>query len=62
MSIPTVVRVIVEGAHDTTKGRIYEVDKEDTLNCFTDESAVWIKEDDIGEKYYLYASEYEVVA
>lgn len=61
MSIPTVVRVIVEGAHDTTKGKIYEVHKD--LTASVDEAkAVWIKEDDVGEQYYLYPHEYEVVA
>lgn len=60
MNMPTVVRVIVIGAHDTTNGRIYEVDKEHTSSAV--DGAVWIKEDDIGEKYYLYKNEYEVVA
>lgn len=60
MSIPTVVRVVVEGAHDTTNGRIYEVDKD--LTSSVEGGAVWIKQDDIGEQYYLYRNEFEVVA
>lgn len=62
MSIPTVVRVVVECAHDTTNGRIYEVDKDLTSSVDVEGGAVWIKQDDIGEQYYLYRNEFEVVA
>lgn len=60
MIIPTVVRVIVDDAHDTTNGRIYEVDKD--LKPLAESGGIWIKQDDIGEQYYLYKNEYEVVA
>lgn len=60
MSIPKFVKVIVEDAHDTTVGRIYKVDIAMTSDNF-EPGSVWIEEDDVGDEYYLYANEYEVV-
>lgn len=60
MSIPKFVKVIVDDAHDTTRGRIYKVDLAMTADNF-EPGSVWIEEDDIGDPYYLYASEYKEV-
>lgn len=60
MYIPKFVKVIVDDAHDTTKGRIYAVDREASKECLI-EGAVWIKQDDVGDEYYLYNGEYEEV-
>lgn len=53
------VRVTVDYAHDTTKGKLYQTIAE-PYECYTPNS-VWIV-DDVGEEYILLAGEYEVLS
>jgi len=55
-TLPKFVKVIVDHAHDTTKGRIYQVSQDDEFI-----GGLWILSDDVGDQYYLFESEYEVV-
>ena len=51
------VRVTVDYAHETTKGKVYEAIK--PFDGFTPNS-VWIM-DDVNDEYILFPEEYEVV-
>lgn len=59
--LPKFVKVIVDHAHDTTKGRIYQVDQVMSIDEYGDHGGLWIKEDDVGVQYYLSPEECEVV-
>lgn len=50
-------KIIVDNAHDTTKGFVYD---EVTSPPGHDKTLVWII-DDVGEEYCLFKEEYEVV-
>lgn len=56
------VRVIAVTGHDTTVGKVYDVDmKSSSFDINGKPTSLWII-DDVGDEYYLYESEYELVA
>jgi hypothetical protein len=57
-TLPKFVKVIVDDAHDTTKGRIYQVSQDQECAHL---DGLWILSDDVGDEYYLYESEYGAV-